>query len=86
MLPPVLPFRLLRGWRDTFQKSQTGPSWLSLIMASVLKTNKVEPWSYSIILSCGIQEAWACFEYSNFFQSKCLGPHGAPKLRASRGC
>lgn len=31
MLPPVLPFRLLRGWRDTFQKSQTGPSWPSTV-------------------------------------------------------
>ena len=47
-----------------------------LIMASVPKTNKIEPRSYSIIPSCGIQAARACFEHSNFFKVNASGPAG----------
>lgn len=45
-------------------------------MASVPKTNKIEPRSYSIIPSCGIQAARACFEHSNFFKVNASGPAG----------
>ena len=45
-------------------------------MDSVPKTNKIEPWSYSITLSCFIQAARTCFGHANSFKVNASGPAG----------
>ena len=49
------------------------------------KTHKIEPGSYSIIPSCGIQATRACFEHSIFFKVNAPDPRQDTQLRASGG-